>query len=339
MKNRLVYIVFVLAALFLTACAPVKWGYQLNSPAKLQWPPPPSPVKIVYDGTLSAFKPTGESMFTRIFGRGDSGQIIKPVAVAVGSDGRLAIADAALTGVHLYIPSEQRYMLLTHAGKLRLKSPVSVIFGADLRLYVSDSTWRQIFVFDQRGDFVQGISATGNTTLKRPTGLTIRPDNNLLYVTDTTAHRLEIFDKQGNYRGHIGERGKEPGEFNFPTHIASDAQGRIYVNDAMNFRVQVFSPRNKVLAVFGHHGNGSGDFAMSKGIAVDRKGIIYVVDTLFDRVQLFDIRGEYLLSFGGRGTGPGEFWLPSGIFIDHKTQKLYVCDTYNKRIQIYTLHD
>jgi hypothetical protein len=43
-----------------------------------------------------------------------------------------------------------------------------------------------------------------------------------------------------------------------------------------------------------------------------------------------------LLALGRRGTGPGEFWLPSGIFIDDD-DKLYVCDTFNERVQVFQL--
>ena len=75
---------------------------------------------------------------------------------------------------------------------------------------------------------------------------------------------------------------------------------------------------------------------MPKGVASDSEGVIYVVDTLFDNVQLFDEKGEFLLTLGNRGTGQGEFWLPSGIFIDGG-DRLYVCDTYNRRIQIFEI--
>ena len=35
-----------------------------------------------------------------------------------------------------------------------------------------------------------------------------------------------------------------------------------------------------------------------------------------------------------RGVDFGEFWMPSGVFID-ESDELYVCDTYNHRIQVF----
>lgn len=89
------------------------------------------------------------------------------------------------------------------------------------------------------------------------------------------------------------------------------------------------------MGLFGNHGDSSGDLAMPKGIAADQDGVIYVVDSLFDNVQLFDSKGSFLLTLGRRGTELGEFWLPSGAFVDQDL--LYVCDTYNHRIQVFRI--
>ena len=75
---------------------------------------------------------------------------------------------------------------------------------------------------------------------------------------------------------------------------------------------------------------------MPKGIAVDKDGIVYVVDSLFDNVQLFNRQGDFLLTLGRRGVDFGEFWLPSGAFIGDNGD-LYVCDTYNRRIQVFRI--
>jgi hypothetical protein len=63
-----------------------------------------------------------------------------------------------------------------------------------------------------------------------------------------------------------------------------------------------------------------------------------VVDAMFDNVQLFNRQGDFLLTLGQRGTGFGEFWLPSGAFINEKGE-LYVCDTYNRRVQVFRLSE
>lgn len=322
----------------LWACAPTQWDAALGDPAKLSWPPSPNPKKIEYLGTLSQFTPVGRSIGTIIFGQKQAGTLVKPVAIAVGVDGRMAIADAGKRGVHLYVPSQQKYVLLSKAGGDELASPVSVIFDGNLNLVVSDSQLAKVFVFDASGNFSKEITPPKKQAFVRPTGLAHQEaDGNTLYVVDSKNSQVSLFNDQGQYVKSFGKRGIGNGDLNIPTHISSGPDGKIYINDAMNFRAQVFTPQGRFLSMFGHHGDGSGDFAMPKGIAVDRLGTVYVAETLFDTVQLFSLQGDYLLSLGSKGQGPAEFWMPSGLFID-RDNKLYVCDTYNQRIQIFQLY-
>ncbi|MEJ2684845.1 MAG: 6-bladed beta-propeller [Candidatus Sulfobium sp.] len=284
--------------------------------------------------TLTGFRESGGSVKTVIFGK-EEVKFIRPVEIATGTDGRIAVADPGGRCVHLYIPSAGKYKRLSTVNGEDMVSPVSVIFGDQQRLYVSDSARAEVLVFDKEGNFLYTIKKAFMLRLKRPTGLAYNRDRKLLYVVDTMAHKVYAF------RGRdavfvFGGRGIKDGEFNFPTNIYWSAAGRIYVTDAMNFRVQIFDSSGGFLDSIGHHGDGSGDFSMPKGVAADRRGVIYVVDRLFDNVQLFDTKGDFLLTLGGRGTGEDDFWLPSGIFIDG-SDRLYVCDTYNQRIQVYQI--
>ena len=327
-----------LLILSLSACAPVKWAAVLGEPAKLSWPPMPNPKKIEYLGILRQFTPVSRSLSTILFGQDSAGMIVKPIAIAVGGDGRMAIADSGKRGVHFYIPSQQKYVLLNKAGAEDFLSPVSVMFDGGLNLLISDSMLAKVFVFDVNGSYVREIIPPKKQAFVRPTGLAyLEAAENKLYVVDSKTSQVAIFNDQGQYLNSFGKRGLDNGDLNIPTHIASGPEEKIYVNDAMNFRAQIFTSRGRFLSMFGHHGDGSGDFAMPKGIAVDRLGTIYVAETLFDNVQLFSPQGDYLLALGSKGQGPAEFWMPSGLFID-RDNKLYVCDTYNQRVQIFQLY-
>jgi len=336
-----------LIRLFIALCATVtlsagcvsKWSPTFETKSEpVQWVDQANAARARYLTAITGFLETGTSVSHVlkyiVFGRNPNDtMIVRPVAVAIGSDERIAIADMGQPCVHLYVPSEQLYRKISAAGKEQLQTPVSVAFDEQFRLYVSDSTNHAIYVFDRTGEYRQTIKKAGSDPLQRPTGLTYSSRGNKLYVVDTLANRVFAYAPDGALLFSFGENGEKSGDFNFPTHITTAPDGNVYVVDAMNFRVQIFAPSGKFLSSFGHHGNGSGDFAMPKGIVVDKSNTIYIVDTLFDNVQLFNKAGDFLFTIGGRGNGTGEFMMPSGLYLDSK-DKLYVCDTYNQRVQV-----
>jgi DNA-binding beta-propeller fold protein YncE len=312
-----------------------KWVMDAHMTAtRLQWPNPPNNPKVKQIFTITGFREEGTSVNTIFSGKGDS-RISQPVAVTRGHDGRLAIADTGCRCVHLYVPAGSEYHELSEAGNKEIVSPVSVVFDDELRLYVSDSTRGEILVFDKQGNYLSSLNGLDGARTVRPTGLAFSNDDKILYAVDTASHKIDAYEKQGKFSFSFGARGYENGQFNFPTHIFWSSPGRLYVTDAMNFRIQIFDDTGSFIAAVGHHGDGSGDFAMPKGIAADKDGIIFVADSLFDNIQLFSMKGDFLLTVGGRGTGPGEFWLPSGIFIDD--DMLFVCDTFNRRVQAFQI--
>jgi DNA-binding beta-propeller fold protein YncE len=306
----------------------------------LQWPYQPDAAKVTYVESLTGFTPnsnSGSVLRAIVIGEEerDRNAFVLPVAVATGHDGRIAVADLGRRCVHLYLPSQRRYVRLSGSEQEPIVSPVGVIFDDDLRLYLSDSVGK-VFAFGADGALRFTLQTAGADKLQRPTGIAYSPGKQLLYVVDTLANKVQAFRTNGEFAFSFGERGDAEGRFNFPTHIFRSASGELYVADSLNFRIAIFDEEGKALGAFGHHGDGSGDMAMPKGVAVDKDGIVYEVDGRFDNVQLFNRKGDFLLTLGQRGVDFGEFWLPSGAFIsDH--DELYVCDTYNRRIQVFRI--
>jgi sugar lactone lactonase YvrE len=328
----------VAAALLAAGCAS-SWKLRTaTTDVALQWPYQPNAAKVTFVRSLSGLerrKTAGGALKSAVIGReaSDLHAFVLPVAVAMGADGRLAVADMGRRSVHLYLPAQERYLELTGPDADRIVSPVGVFFDEGLDLYVSDSAGR-VLAFGPGGELRFVIKSAGGEPLRRPTGLAYSPTRKLLYVVDTLANKVHAFSREGAVAFSFGERGDAPGRFNFPTHIFRAAAGELYVTDALNFRVEIFDEDGKVLGTFGHHGDGSGDLAMPKGVAADRDGVVYVVDGIFDNVQLFTRGGDFLLTLGRRGVDLGEFWLPTGVFLS-ESDELYVCDTYNRRIQVF----
>lgn len=329
---------FVAAALATSAGCHATWTPKTDAPpAPLQWPYAPAPAKVRYGWALTGIardRDASTVLGSVLFGRaGGSGDFALPVAVATGSDGRLAVADRGCACVHLYLPDSAKALRLAGSGDERLVSPVGLAFDDANRLYVTDSAGA-LWSFDEQGAGRFVVREAAGAALGRPTGIVWAPDRRVLHVVDTTAHAVRTFDTDGRAGASFGRRGAGAGELNFPTYIARSPAGELFVTDTMNFRVAIFDADGKPVGSFGRHGDGSGDFAMPKGIAVDADGVVYVVDALFDNVQLFNRNGEFLLTLGSRGTGFGEFWLPSGAYLADQG-RLYVCDTYNRRVQVF----
>jgi sugar lactone lactonase YvrE len=331
-------VVWLLAFMTAGAGCASKWVMRtVEPPSALQWPFPPSPAKVTYVQSLTGFATDTDARSVAraiVFGREDPARnaFVLPVAVATGGDGRIGVADMGRRCVHLYVPAERRYVRLSGSEGDPVTSPVGLVFDEQSTLYLSDSAGK-VFAFAADGAVRFVLRDAGGEPLQRPTGIAYSPQRKLLYVVDTLAHRVHALRTTGEQAFSFGERGEGENGFNFPTHIFRSPAGELYVTDALNFRIRIFDEDGKPLASFGRHGDGSGDLAMPKGIAVDRDGVIYVVDGVFDNVQLFDRKGEFLLTLGQRGVGFAEFWLPSGAFIKEDT--LYVCDTYNARIQVF----
>jgi DNA-binding beta-propeller fold protein YncE len=332
----------LLALLCLASGCATRWALKTaQPPTALQWPFQPNQAKATYVQSLTGLAPdkgTAWVLKAIVFGTEteDRNAFVLPVAVATGDDGRIAVADMGRRCVHLYVPREQRYQQLKGSDRDKIASPVGVVFDESLRLYVSDSAGK-VFAFGPDGGLLFTLQTAGTERLQRPTGIAYSPRKKLLYVVDTLANKVHAFATNGDFAFSFGERGDAKGHFNFPTHIFSSPAGDLYVTDALNFRVQIFDEQGGLLGAFGHHGDGSGDMAMPKGVAVDGDGIVYVVDGIFDNLQLFNRRGEFLLTVGRRGTDYGEFWLPSGAFFSEQDKLLYVCDTYNRRVQVFRI--
>ncbi|USN99286.1 MAG: 6-bladed beta-propeller [Phycisphaeraceae bacterium] len=302
---------------------------------ELRWPAPPDPARIQYAGSLvSAADPRtglapGDGVFDALLGKKESAGMVNPMAVC--TDGpRLMVADSGIPGVHVFNTKNGHYEFWTPPAKAaQFSAPISLARTPDGRLLVSDSAEGCLFVFDAAGKYLGTI---GDGLLQRPVGVCVDARNGRILVADAGAHLVFVFAPDGEEITRIGGRGIAPGQFNYPTYTAVDAQGRLYVADSLNFRVQVFTENLEYLMSIGSKGDMPGYFAQPKGLAVDDAGRLYVADANFEAIQIFDPEGRLLMAFGREGRAPGEFWLPTGVYIDEKGS-IWIADSYNRRVQ------
>lgn len=334
----LLWLLFLALSWGLSGCGrPGRPVLQQTSDQPRVWPAPPETPRIQYLGVVSTEKDLKKSstmlegLETLIFGKGDLGVLMAPSDMVLSPPGRLHIADSAGGVIHLFDYHANRYQQF---GDLRqdktLQRPVGLCVVGEY-VYVTDSQAHCVCVFEWDGGFVTSF---GESLLIRPSGIAYHEARQEVVVSDTGEHDLKVFDLSGQYKRTLGTRGIAPGQFNFPTHLWTDQEGRLYVSDTLNYRIQILSASGQSWAVFGQHGDRPGYFGHPCGVATDSHGHIYVADRQFENIQVFDRDGQILLTFGREGRALGEFWLPSGVFVDDQNW-IYVADTFNKRIQVF----
>lgn len=345
LRHSLFLIVFLLALAVILplGCATHPWtGFSTRIDPGLVWPPPPEPARVAWvtqiRGQEDLFQTAGfwRNVGEMIGGKPETG-MERPYAVALHPAGGLLVADPGRQRVHFYDWGRRRYVEIGSARKGGLPSPVGVAALADGRILVSDSRLGTIESFNADGKWLGPFCAAG--VLGRPAGLAASAARGEVCAVDVARHEVRVFDLGGRPLRTLGSHGAGPGQFNYPTHIALDGQGRLVVTDSLNFRVQILNPDGSFVSSFGELGDAPGKFSKPKGVAVDGAGHIIVIEGLFDAMQFFDGQGRLLMSVGASGHGPGEFWLPGGICYDAKERLLFVADSSNKRVQVFRLLD
>ena len=310
------------------------------SSAPLVWPVPPETPRIrfvtTYQG-IDDFKQRREARWkTMLLGpdqQASGERLVKPYGVAVGSDGRIFVTDTVARRVFVFDPEARTVTFVGESGPGKIAKPVGVAVDAAGTVFVADATLNRVFGYAPDGRLAIAIGHDGD--LESPSGLAIDRERQVVYVADAKKHQVLCYSSaNGSVVRTIGRRGVEPGEFNFPTNLAVDRQGRLYVADTLNFRVQVFDAAGAVLKTIGEQGNGPGRLNRAKGVGVDSEGHIYVADTSFNNFQIFDADGNILLFVGTAGSGPGEFLLPASLFVDHR-DRIYIADQGNARVQVF----
>jgi len=197
-------------------------------------------------------------------------------------------------------------------------------------LYVSDTAWQEVFVFDFPSKSFRKIGP-----LQVPMGLALDAQQNL-YVVEQNKKGITVFDREGKELRFITDPSVER-----PTGIAIDRRrGKIYLVDtarkaSKEHTVKVFGMDGKLIGRVGKGiGEAPGQFQFPTYVAVDGDGNLYVTDTMNGRVEMFDPDGKYVKSFGQLGDGWGMFARPKGVALD-SFGNLYVADSGWSNVQIF----
>ena len=136
----------------------------------------------------------------------------------------------------------------------------------------------------------------------------------------------------GTFLSIMGTKGPGQGQLGGPNGIAVDRADNIYVAEASNHRVQKLGPDGTFI---GEWKGPEPGFYGPRRIAIGPDESIYVVDQGRTRIVRFSPDGQVLAVWGSKGSGDGQFDDHTSVAVDPTTNKVYVADPINKRIQVF----
>jgi DNA-binding beta-propeller fold protein YncE len=177
----------------------------------------------------------------------------------------------------------------------------------------------------------EGGKGAGKGQFDSPTGLAVDTNGNVL-VADSANGRIEKFAPTGVFLSALGTDRIGHGQLGQPNGMAVDRTGNIYVAEVSNHHVQKLAPDGSFVAEWKGPDVG---FYGPRRIAIGPNDSIYVVDQGRTRIVKLNPDGQVLSVWGSKGSGNGQFDDPTSVAVDPTTNKVYVADPRNKRIQVF----
>jgi len=218
--------------------------------------------------------------------------------------------------------------------------PVGATCAADGTLFVADTHYHRVIVYDRHGAEVRRFGHYGFEpgAFIYPTDVAIAPDGTLFVGEFGGNDRIQVFDSEGRFLRAFGAPGREVGAFERPQSLAFSRDGsELFVVDSCNHRIQVFDPEHgTVKRVLGEIGREPGQLAYPWAIEVLADGSLLIAEWGNERLQRLDPESGHSLGiFGGRGHEAGRLRLPWALAVDDDT--VYVVDMGNNRVQALSL--
>jgi len=260
-------------------------------------------------------------------------------AVAVDSRDRVYVFNR---GEHPVIVFDREGNVLDSWGEDLIKHAHGITIGPDDSVWLTDDGDHTVRKFTPEGKLLLTLGEPGRPApaqsgqpFNRPTHVALCPRTGDIYVSDGYGNsRVHKFDPAGRHLLSWGEPGTDPGCFNIPHNIATDAEGLVYVADRENHRIQVFDPRGRYLGQLQNlhrpcalcfvPGNGG---RLYVGELPTQLAVNAEVPNIGARVSVLTLRGDLLGRVGDRfpGERPGQFVAPHGVALDSRGD-LYVAE-------------
>lgn len=278
-----------------------------------------------------------EGHVVRIFGDTGRGKVEFMYPRAIDFDGQiLYVIDKAGRIQRISVEGEyggEYQMPDIEAGK-----PTGISVGPEGHLYVADTHYHRIVVFDSIGTVIKkfGRFGEGDGEFIYPTDVAFDKEGRIFVSEYGGNDRISVFDKDGTFQFCFGEPGNGHGQFSRPSAICIDPLNEyLYIADACNHRIAVYTLNGKLVRYLGDIGSEPGCLRYPYDLALSDKGHIVICEYGNNRIQVFDCQGRSRGMYGQAGRNPGELAYPWGVAIDRNYA--YIVDAGNNRVQVWEL--
>jgi len=265
-------------------------------------------------------------------GLGD-GAFSYPRAIAAEANGSVFVVDKS-GRIQRFSP-DGRFETGWHMPEYEHGKPVGMSVHSDGRLFVADTHYHRVMIFDRDGHVLGSFGREGNGDgeFQLPTDVAFDSEG-FIYVSEYGGNdRITKWSPDLRYVSTLGEAAIEGQRLSRPAGIVIDDEQTLWIADACNHRIVRMSLGGDALKVFGHFGSGPGELRYPYDIALAPDHTLMVCEYEGNRLQWFAKDGRSLRIWGRPGRAPGELFAPWGAAYG-SGGRVYVVDALNSRVQI-----
>jgi tripartite motif-containing protein 71 len=294
-------------------------------------------VADTFNQRVQTFDNSGRLLYMMASYGSQNGNFHDPTGVAIDAAGNVFVADSANNRIQKF-DAEGNFLTAWGSfgtGNGQFQDPVAVAVDGSGNVYVADRLNNRIQKFDNNGNFLAVIGSGQFGYPSGPVGVAADAAGNV-FVADIDNQVVKKFDTGGNLVWSSAGCGSTDGFF--PMALAVADSGEIFVADGITHSVLKLDAAGQCLPFSCSDGQ---VFHAISGVAVDAAGNVYALDAGFGisepgRVVACDANGNLLGSFGSYGTGNGEFVSPTALAVQRSGARIYVADTGNNRIEVFS---
>jgi len=178
--------------------------------------------------------------------------------------------------------------------------------------------------------------------MRKPQFLFETSDGCAIIISDPADSRLIFFEGKYYFYQYVITNNNNPCQ---PSGFAIGCNDYLYVadtyyNSILKYRRGFHQYENRFFSSFGTTGSENGQFNCPQGLVISKSKLIFICDKGNHRIQVFSIardgKEKFSFSFGSFGEQPGCFNHPTDLTLNKTEDKLFVADTDNHRVQVFT---